>query len=95
VISHHHYHLLIEGILSAGGFLNCRDMRKDEQLHKYTNQYEFTLRVSKDVLGLAYDYGKRMLDEKEFDKARYFLEIVYGLTDDEEILELLRQLPNQ
>ena len=66
----------------------------DDELRQYTGQYGFPLGASEDVLGLAYAYGKHALEEEEFDKARYFLEIVYGLTDDEEVKELLGQLPN-
>lgn len=66
----------------------------EEQLRKHADEYGFPLGASEDVLGLAYAYGKHALEEEEFDKARYFLEIVYGLTDDEEVKELLGQLPN-
>ncbi len=67
----------------------------DEQLRQYASQYGFPLGASGDVLGLAYTYGKHALEEKEFEKARYFLEIVYGLTDDEEVRTLLEKLPSQ
>lgn len=64
----------------------------EEQLHQYADKYDFPLGASSDVLSLAYSYGKHMLDDKEFEKARYFLEIVYGLTDDEEVKSLLVSL---
>lgn len=63
-----------------------------EQLHQYAGQYGFPLGASEDVLGLAHAYAQRMLEEKRFDHARYFLEIVHGLTDDEEVGALLEQI---
>ncbi len=42
----------------------------DEQFRQYASH---PLGASNTVISLAYSYGKLMLDEKEFDKARYFL----------------------
>lgn len=67
----------------------------DKQLDEYAVQYEFPLGASQDVLSLAYAYGKHFLDDKAYDGARYFLEIVYGLTSDGEIRELLDQIPQE
>lgn len=65
----------------------------EKQLRQYADQHGFPLGASNDVLSLAYTYGKLELAEKEFDKARYFLEIVNGLTADEEVRTLLEELP--
>ena len=70
-------------------------MPSDKQLDEYAVQYEFPLGASQDVLSLAYAYGKHFLDDKAYDGARYFLEIVYGLTSDGEIRELLDQIPQE
>jgi hypothetical protein len=67
----------------------------DEQLEEYAIRYEFPLGASQDVLGLAYAYGKHSLDAKAYDGARYFLDIVYGLTSDEDVRELLNQIPEK
>lgn len=67
----------------------------EEQLRQHANHYGFPIGASNDVLGLAYAYGKQALKDKESDRARYFLEIVYGLTDDEEVGTLLESLPGR
>lgn len=65
-----------------------------EQFREYADQHELPLGASNDLIGLAYTYGKHFLDKKEFDGARYFLEIVYGLTSDDDIQGLLHQIPD-
>ena len=67
----------------------------DEQFNEYASQYGFPIGASSDVLRLAYAYGKHFLDNKAFDNARYFPDIVYGLTSDDEIQVLLDQIPKK
>lgn len=45
--------------------------------------------ADEDVLGIAYNYGKHFLDEKEYDGAEYFLNIVYDLTDDAQVKSMI------
>ena len=74
--------------------VGARSLRPtEEQLRQYASQYRFLIGASNDVLSLAYTYGKHALEENDFDMARYFLEIVYKLTDDEEVGMLLEKLP--
>ena len=46
-----------------------------------------------DVLGLAFAYGKHFLDHKQYQPARYFLEILHDLTHDDEIADMLEAIP--
>jgi hypothetical protein len=46
-----------------------------------------------DILGIAYSVGKRCLDEKKYDLAAYLLNIVYDLTDDQDIGKLIELIP--
>ena len=58
-------------------------------LEAYSKKYGFPIGADKDIVELAYNYGKHFLEEKEYGGAKYCLGIVYELTDDAGIKELL------
>lgn len=64
-----------------------------DELREIALKYGFSVGADKDVLGLAYAYGNHFLREKQYDVARYFLTILYSLTDDEDIKNMLDQIP--
>lgn len=53
------------------------------------------MEVDRDVLGIAVAYGKHFLDDGEVAGARAMFEIVYDLTDDETIKDILDKLPQE
>lgn len=63
-----------------------------EQMKTYAETYGFPLGADKDVLGLSFSYGRHFVEENEPKAARYFLNIAYDLTDDEDIKEILDKL---
>lgn len=46
------------------------------------------------VVGLAYGYGKTYVEKKQYDQARYYLQIAYDLTHAQEVKEMLREMKN-
>ena len=60
-----------------------------EEAKQYSEQYGFPMGADKEILHLAYNYGKHYLDAGQKEPARYFLSILYELTDDEEIKKML------
>ena len=57
------------------------------------NGYEIPLGPDEDLIGLAYTYGKQMLQQGEPDIARYFLTVSYNLNPNTMVKELLDNLP--
>lgn len=51
--------------------------------------------VNKEVLSLAYTWGKNCLDRKQNKLARYYIQIVANLTHNKEIQELLDSIPTE
>ncbi len=49
----------------------------------------------KDILGLAYTYGKHFMDKGESDGANYCFSIVYELTHDEDIKKMIDSISAQ
>lgn len=64
-----------------------------DELRGYGKKYGFPIGADDTVLSLAYTFGQQSLDDGETDAARYFFEILYDLTDDEEIKGILDSLP--
>ena len=64
-----------------------------KDFEEYSKQYGFPLGADNEVVELAYNYGKRFLEEKEYEGAKYCLGIAYELTDDEGIKEMLATIP--
>ena len=46
------------------------------------------------VVGLAYGYGKTYVEKKQYDQARYYLQIAYDLTHAQEVKEMLIEMKN-
>lgn len=63
-----------------------------DDIQKYAAQYGFPLSVSDDILGLAYGLGEQCKDQGDYETACYFFNIVYGLTGDEKIGEMIAKL---
>ena len=63
-----------------------------EEFKIIAEKHGFPTGADPDVLGIAYTYGKHCLDEGQNEAAGYFLSIVYDLTDDESIKELLDKI---
>lgn len=63
------------------------------KLREFGLQYGFPVGAHPNVLSLAYAYGNQFAKNEEPEWARYCWQILYDLTDDEEIKEKLDQLP--
>ena len=63
-----------------------------DKLREYGEKYNFPIGVSDDILGIAFSYGKHFSQNGEREGAIYCLEILYNLTDDEGIKDLIEKL---
>ena len=64
-----------------------------EDIRKFAEKYGFPVGAHKDVVGMAFSYGKHFWEEKNIEAARYCWEIAYALTDDKNIKKMLDALP--
>lgn len=60
-----------------------------DEMYSFFAENDIQVGADDDVLGIAYNYGKHFLDEKEYDAAEYFLNIVYELTDDAQVKAMI------
>lgn len=60
-----------------------------EEIEKYSKVYDFPIGADDDVIGLAYTLGCQYNKKHEPKLAKYFLQIAYDLTEDEDILNEL------
>ena len=60
-----------------------------------SDEYDITFTPNKQVTGLAYQMAKNNYNDGDYKASRYFFEILYELTNDEEILDLLGYLGNK
>lgn len=60
-----------------------------EDVTSYSEQYGFPTGAHEDILGLAYAYGKHYLEDGQNEAARYFMSILYELTQDDDVKKLL------
>lgn len=60
-----------------------------DEMYSFFAENGIQVGADDDVLGIAYNYGKHFLDEKEYDAAEYFLNIVYELTDDAQVKAMI------
>ena len=63
-----------------------------DEMREYGAKYNFPVGADDDILGIAFSYGKQFAEDGKNEAAIYFFEILYGLTDDEEIKEMIDQL---
>lgn len=60
-----------------------------ERLKELAAGEDLPLGANRDVVGLAYTYGRHFFNEKQDGPTRYFLSIAYGLTGDKEVKKVL------
>lgn len=63
-----------------------------EDIKRIGEKYGFTVGAHDDVLGLAYSYGQHAVEQKDNETAKYFLSILYNLTDDEKVKAIIDKL---
>ncbi len=73
----------------TGGTVKQPSMAEAKQ---YAEQYGFPIGADDDVIGLSFSYGKHFMQESIPEAARYFLDIAYGLTDDENVKKMIDKL---
>ena len=66
-----------------------------EDIKNYSEKYGFPVEPNKDVLGLAYTYGKHFMDKGEANGAKYCFNILYELTHDEKIKKMIDSISAQ
>lgn len=64
-------------------------------LKEAAKKYNFSIWPDENLIGIAFAYGKHTLENKEYDNARYFLDIAYNLTKDKEIEKMLASIPKE
>ena len=64
-----------------------------KDLEEYAKRYGFPIGADKEIVELAYSYGKHFLEVKEYEGAKYCLGIAYELTGDEEVKKVLNSMP--
>ena len=63
-----------------------------DEIKMYGEKYDFPIGGSDDVIGLALSYGEHFLDDGQVEGAIYCLEIVYNLTHNDKIKNLIEEL---
>ena len=66
-----------------------------EEIKMYAEKYGFPVKANDDIIGLAYTYGKHFSDDGKGKVAKYFFNIVYDLTNDHSIKELIDSIPDK
>lgn len=61
-------------------------------VEKYSKEYDFPTWASDDVINIAVGYGKHTLENKDYETARYFLNIAYDLTKSEDVKEKIAEI---
>lgn len=64
-----------------------------KDLEGYADKYDFPIGADKDVIGWSYAYGMHCAEKGQHEEARYFLEILYELTNDEEVRKIIDAIP--
>ena len=64
-----------------------------EQIYKLLEKHGIQYGPNEKVLHLAAELGKQCADEEEYEHARHFYSIIYDLTHDNEVKELIDSLP--
>lgn len=64
-----------------------------DEAEKIAEKYGFSMGVDQDVIGIAFSFGKKCLEDGHIDGGKYFMSIVYNLTENEEIKNILDSLP--
>jgi tetratricopeptide (TPR) repeat protein len=67
----------------------------EELKEEVSDEYNISFTPNKQVTGLAYQMAKNNYNDGDYKASRYFFEILYELTNDEEILDLLGYLSNK
>lgn len=68
---------------------------KIDDFRETGKKYGFPVGADENVIRLAYAHGKHFFEKKDPVAARYYLSILYDLTDDERVKEMIDQLPNE
>lgn len=63
-----------------------------EKVRKLAGEEELPFGPDRDVIGLAFTYGKKYYEEGIYDAAKYFLQIGYDLTGDEDAGKVLEEI---
>ena len=64
-----------------------------EDIKAYSEKYGFPMGAHEDILELAYAYGKHFIEEGQNEPARYFISILYELTQDDDVKKMLEAIP--
>ena len=65
---------------------------KPADIEKYSKKYGFPFGAHKDIIGLSNAYGEHFKKKGDTESARYFYEILYGVTHNDKIKEILDDL---
>lgn len=68
---------------------------EQDEVEELVKKYDIPLETTNNVIGLAFAVAKQMMDDKQPEFAAYMLEIVYDLTGDEQIKDLLDKMKDE
>ena len=60
-----------------------------DELKQFSEQYKFPLTPNADIVGIALEFGRQTSRAGQKDLAKYFLDIAYDLTDNDNIKKIL------
>lgn len=63
-----------------------------EMFDEITSKYKLPFESTNRIIGMSIAYGKHAVEQKQTEAAIYFFEIAYGLTEDEELKEVIDHL---
>lgn len=66
-----------------------------EEMEAYGEKYGFPMGADQIVVGTAWQMANKYMNSKKYDTAIYYLNIVYDLTEDEEVKKKIDTIPNQ
>lgn len=67
----------------------------EKQFEAVSKKYGFPIGPDKDVVGLAFALGSHCFEDKVYDGARYYWMIVNDLVQDEDLAEMINNLPEE
>ncbi len=66
-----------------------------EEMEHYGREYGFPMGADQIVVGTAWQMANKYMNSGKYDAAIYYLNIVYDLTEDEEVKKTIEKIPSQ
>lgn len=66
-----------------------------EEVKRLAEEEDLPLGPNRDIVGLAFAYGKKYYEDANYEAAKYFLQIGYDLTGDEDVEKILQEIAHR